>query len=99
MEIKLINHGESGELLLIGRLDSTTVGDVETIFKQMSERFTELTLNMEQLDYISSAGLRVLKRLHVAMNKKGGKLELVKVKPMVMEIFEMTGFSGLLRIV
>ncbi len=99
MEIKLINHGESGELLLIGRLDSTTVGDVETIFKQMSERFTELTLNMEQLDYISSAGLRVLKRLHVAMNKKGGKLELVKVKPMVMEVFEMTGFSGLLRIV
>ncbi len=99
MEIKLINHGESGELLLIGRLDSTTVGDVETIFRQMSERFTELTLNMEQLDYISSAGLRVLKRLHVAMNKKGGKLELVKVKPMVMEVFEMTGFSGLLRIV
>ncbi len=99
MEIKLINQGESGELLLIGRLDSTTVGDVESIFKQMSERFTELTLNMEQLDYISSAGLRVLKRLHVAMNKKGGKLELIKVKPMVMEVFEMTGFSGLLRIV
>ena len=99
MEIKLINRGDSGELLLIGRLDSTTVGDAEAIFNQVSERFTELTLNMQELDYISSAGLRVLKRLHMTMNKKGGKLELTKVKPMVMEVFEMTGFSGLLRII
>ena len=99
MEIKLINHGEAGELLLIGRLDSTTVGDTEEIFNQMSERFAELTLNLENLEYISSAGLRVLKKLHVLMNKKGGKLELTKVKPMVMEVFEMTGFSGLLRII
>lgn len=99
MEIKLINHGDRGELLLIGRLDSTTVGDAEAIFNQVSERFMELTLNMDELNYISSAGLRILKRLYMTMNKKGGKLELIKVKPMVMEVFEMTGFSGLLRII
>ncbi len=99
MEIKLINHGDRGELLLIGRLDSMTVGDAEAIFNQVSERFMELTLNMDELNYISSAGLRILKRLYMTMNKKGGKLELIKVKPMVMEVFEMTGFSGLLRII
>lgn len=99
MEIKLINHGETGELLLIGRLDSVTAAEAEEVFDQVAGRFDTLTLNMEQLEYISSAGLRVLKRVHMAMAKKGGKLELTKVRPMVMEVFEMTGFAGLLRIV
>ncbi len=99
MEIKLINHGEYGEVLLIGRLDSSTVADAENVLNQISERFNKLTLNMEKLAYISSAGLRVLKRLHVTMSKKGGELELSNVNPMVMEVFEMTGFSGLLHIV
>lgn len=99
MEIKLINHGDSGELLLIGRLDSVTSGEAENVFNQVSERFETLIFNMENLEYVSSAGLRVLKRIHMAMNKKGGKLELTKVRPMVMEVFEMTGFAGLLRIV
>ncbi len=99
MEIKLINHGDNGELLLIGRLDSVTADEAEDVFGQVMERFTSITLNMENLEYVSSAGLRVLKRMHMAMNKKGGKLELVKVRPMVMEVFEMTGFASLLRIV
>ncbi|MGN0414000.1 MAG: STAS domain-containing protein [Agathobacter sp.] len=99
MEIKLINHGDNGELLLIGRLDSVTADEAEDVFGQVMDRFTSITLNMENLEYVSSAGLRVLKRMHMAMNKKGGKLELVKVRPMVMEVFEMTGFASLLRIV
>lgn len=99
MEIKLINHGDNGELLLIGRLDSVTADEAEAVFGQVMERFTSITLNMENLEYVSSAGLRVLKRMHMAVNKKGGKLELVKVRPMVMEVFEMTGFASLLRIV
>lgn len=99
MEMKLINHGDQGELLLIGRLDSVTAPEAEEVLEQMVDRFETLTLNMEQLEYISSAGLRVLKRIHMAMSKKDGKLELTKVRPMVMEVFEMTGFAGLLRIV
>ena len=99
MQIKLINHGEQGELLLIGRLDSVTAPEAEELLNQMVERFTTLTLNMENLKYISSAGLRVLKRIHMAMHKKEGKLELTKVNPMVMEVFEMTGFAGLLQFV
>lgn len=99
MEIKLINHGDRGELLLIGRLDSVTSEEAESVFNQVSERFETLILNMENLEYISSAGLRALKRIHMTMSKKGGKLELTKVRPMVMEVFEMTGFAGLLRIV
>jgi anti-sigma B factor antagonist len=65
----------------------------------MTERFETLILNMEQLQYISSAGLRVLKKMYMAAAKKNGVLELSHVNKMVMEVLEMTGFAGLLKIV
>lgn len=97
MNIKLIDRGQEGELLLEGRLDSLTSPEAEEIFLQMAERFQKVTLNMQELEYISSAGLRTLKRLHVAMRKKDGSLTLKNVRKMVMEVFEMTGFAGLLK--
>ena len=97
MDIKLINRGTSGELILIGRLDANSAPEAEEIFKEMIERFDTIVLNMEQLDYISSAGLRVIKIIHMGMKKKNGELVLTKVQKMVMEVFEMVGFAGLLR--
>lgn len=97
MNIKLINRGQEGELLLEGRLDSLTAPEAEEIFLQMAERFEKVTLNLENLEYISSAGLRALKRLHMTMRKKNGTLALKNVRKMVMEVFEMTGFAGLLK--
>jgi anti-sigma B factor antagonist len=98
MNIKLINGGQEAELVLEGRLDSMTSQDAEDIFLKTAERFEKLTLNMEGVEYISSAGLRVIKRLYMAMNKKGGSLTLSNVRKMVMEVFEMTGFVGFLTI-
>ena len=99
MTIKLIQRESEGELLLEGRLDATTAPEAEEIFLQMTQRFEKLTLNMDQLRYISSAGLRVLKKTYMAMVKKGGELELSHVNKLVMEVLEMTGFAGLLKIV
>ena len=99
MTIKLINRGTEGELLLEGRLDAVTSQEAEEIFLQMTDRFTKLILNMEKLQYISSAGLRVLKKTYMATVKKNGMLELSHVNKLVMEVLEMTGFSGLLTIV
>ena len=99
MTIKLINRGTEGELLLEGRLDTVTAPEAEEIFLQMTERFEKLTLNMEGLQYISSAGLRVLKKTYMAAVRKNGVLELSNVNILVMEVLEMTGFSGLLKIV
>lgn len=99
MTIKLINRGTEGELLLDGRLDAVTAPEAEEIFLQMAERFEKLILNMEQLQYISSAGLRVLKKTYMASVRKNGDLELCHVNKMVMEVLEMTGFAGLLKIV
>ena len=99
MTIKLINRGTEGELLLDGRLDAVTSPEAEELFLQMTERFEKLILNMENLQYISSAGLRVLKKTYMATVKKNGALELCHVNKLVMEVLEMTGFAGLLRIV
>ena len=99
MTIKLINRDTEGELLLDGRLDAVTAPEVEEVFLQMTERFEKLILNMQELQYISSAGLRVLKKTYMASVKKNGVLELRHVNKMVMEVLEMTGFSGLLSIV
>ena len=95
MTIRLINHGEEGELLIDGRLDSNTAPEAEEYFNQTAERFDRVVLNLAGMDYISSAGLRVLKRLHMSMRKKNGTLTIRNVNRMVMEVFEMTGFAGL----
>ena len=99
MTIKLINRGTVGELLLEGRLDAVSSPEAEEIFLQMAERFETLVLNMGGIQYISSAGLRVLKKTYMAAVKKNGALELSHVNKMVMEVLEMTGFAGLLKIV
>ncbi|MCI6225913.1 MAG: STAS domain-containing protein [Clostridiales bacterium] len=97
MNIKLINRGQEGELVLEGRLDTLTAPEAEEVFNQMAERFEKIVLNMAGMEYVSSAGLRTLKRLHMAMKKKNGSLVLTNVRKMVMEVFEMTGFAGLLN--
>ena len=99
MHIKLINRGEEGELLLEGRLDSSTAPEVEGIAIQMAERFDTVILNMAQLEYISSAGLRILKLLYMALRKKNGELAVKNANKLVMEVFEMTGFAGLLTFI
>ena len=99
MNITLINRGSEGELVLAGRLDANSAPEAEEIFKQMIERFDNVVLNMKQLEYISSAGLRVIKIIHMGMKKKNGELKLINVQKMVMEVFEMVGFAGLLTIV
>ena len=98
MTIKLINRDTEGELLLEGRLDSSAAQDTAEIFQSQAERFDRLILNMAKLEYVSSAGLRVIKLLHMQMRRKDGELIVKNVNSMVMEVFEMTGFAGLLRI-
>lgn len=97
MNMKLINRGEEAELILEGRLDTYSAPEAEPIFQDAAARFERIVLNMKGLEYVSSSGLRIIKNLHIAMRKRGGTLVLTNVTKMVMEVFEMTGFSGLLQ--
>ena len=98
MTVKLVNRGTEAEVLLAGRLDSHSAPEVEEILKDAAERYERLILNLVGLEYISSAGLRCLKMLHMAMRRKEGELVVRNVNKLVMEVFEMTGFVGLLKI-
>ena len=59
---------------------------------------TELVVNMAQLEYVSSAGLRALLAAHKAMTKRGGSMVVTNVGEVVSEVFEVTGFSDILTI-
>ena len=80
-----------------GRLDSSTAPEVEEIVLQMADRFDRVILNMAQLEYISSAGLRVLLSAQKKMQKIGS-MKVTGVRAEVMDVFEMTGFADILVI-
>ena len=82
---------------LEGRLDTVTSPSLETELKDALDGVSELTLDLEKLEYISSAGLRVLLAAQKEMNKRG-KMKVTHVGETVMEIFEVTGFSDILTI-
>ena len=98
LNIKLINRDTEGELQFIGRLDTTTAADAEAHMIAAGERFDTLILDMSQMEYVSSAGLRALKRAHITMRRKGGALLVKNVTKPVMEVFEITGFADILTI-
>lgn len=99
LNLELINRGTEGELKMTGRLDSATSVEAEKVIDELTERFDSLILDMKELEYISSAGLRILKRAYMAMRRKEGSLKLKNVNKMVMEVFEVTGFAGLLQFI
>lgn len=85
-------------LALEGRLDTVSAPKLEQVIKEMLPGLRSLTLDFEKLDYISSAGLRVLLSAQKVMNKQG-EMKLTNVNETVMEIFEVTGFTDILTIV
>ncbi|MBQ3900192.1 MAG: STAS domain-containing protein [Clostridia bacterium] len=89
--------GEKAEITAEGRLDTITAPELEGVIREIIPSVTELVLDFEKLDYISSAGLRVLLSTHKNMTGKGG-LKIVNVSRPIMEIFEVTGFSEILTI-
>lgn len=80
-----------------GRLDTTTAPQLEQFLGENTDGIADIVLNMEKLEYISSAGLRVLLAAHKKMSKIG-TLKLVNVCDEVMEVFDMTGFTDILDI-
>ncbi|MBQ7702767.1 MAG: STAS domain-containing protein [Firmicutes bacterium] len=93
---KTIDNG-SATFALKGRLDAVTSDELEKELKDALEGLTDLTLDMEGLEYLSSAGLRVLLSVQKVMNVQG-EIKLVHVSEPIMEIFEVTGFTDILNI-
>ena len=97
MRIDKEREGEKLTLAVIGRLDTTTAPELSAALDASLEDVKELILDLGGLEYISSAGLRVLLGAQRRMNKQGS-MKLVHVNELVMEVFEVTGFSTILTI-
>ena len=97
MKITKNLNGTNLEIALEGRLDTTTAPELEQELKASMDGANALTLDFGKLDYISSAGLRVLLSAHKAMSKKGG-MKVTNVNEIVKEVFDVTGFADILNI-
>lgn len=97
MTINKTVNGTELHVALAGRLDTITSPSLEASLKESLDGITALVFDFAELDYISSAGLRVLLSAHKTMNKQGS-MKLVRVNDDIMEIFEVTGFSDILTI-
>ena len=97
MKINKTNEGEKLTISIEGRLDTTTSPELSKELDSSLEGVTQLVFDLEKLDYISSSGLRVLLSAQKAMNGKG-TMVVKNVSEMVMEVFEITGFTDILSI-
>lgn len=97
MTIEQKKNGSSVCIAVAGRLDTATAPELESAIQGVPGDTTLLTLDLEKLDYISSAGLRVLLSAHKAISPKG-KLKIVNANEAITEIFDITGFSEILNI-
>ena len=90
-------NGSELVVALKGRLDTTTAPELEKELKEALDGISAFVIDMADLEYISSAGLRVLLSAQKTMNKQG-TMKIAHVKNAIMEIFEVTGFSDILTI-
>ncbi len=97
MTIEKTLNGTELTINLIGRLDTTTAPQLEAELKQNISGVEKLVLNFAALEYLSSAGLRVLLAAQKVMNKQG-EMIIRNVNETIAEIFEVTGFSDILTI-
>ena len=97
MTINVERDFELVTLEITGRLDTTTAPNLESVVNELSEDTKELIFDMSGVEYISSAGIRVLLGAYKKMNTNYGIMRIEKANDMVREVFEMTGLLELLE--
>ena len=97
MTITKTVNGSAAVLKITDMLDTETAPELEALLDSGLAGINDLTLDFERLEYVSSAGLRVILKAQKMMNA-AGKMKIVHVNESVMEIFEITGFTGILTI-
>lgn len=95
MQINKIEEAGKITLSLVGKLDSSTFHLLDNEIEKMNIHDKTVCLDLQDLEYISSAGLRVILKLKKIMDRVG-KLEVINSNELVLEVFEITGFSAIL---
>ena len=97
MTINKIQNGTALVIKLEGRLEALTAPELEQELKTCLDGVTELTMDFQDLDYVSSAGLRILLSAQKRMSAQGS-MKIINVNELVMEVFNCTGFTDILTI-
>lgn len=97
MEISKSKNGSTLILSPAGRLDTTSAPELDSALQESLDGVTELILDLSALEYMSSAGLRILLSTQKRMNTQG-KMVVKNVNATIMEVFEITGFADILTI-
>lgn len=97
MEIKKIQDGSALTVYLSGRIDAVTALELDKNISSTLGNVTDLTIDLADLEYISSAGLRTLLKLQKRMDKQGA-MRIRNIRENVREVLDMTGFSGFLTL-
>lgn len=97
MTINKTIENETAVLQVSGRLDTLTAPELDNEINAIAGDVNELVLDMKELEYTSSAGLRVILKSQKLMSVKGG-MKLINVNDDIMEVFKMTGFAEILTI-
>lgn len=97
LNISMEKDGQNLQLQLEGRLDTTTSPDLENVLQDNLDGVSELVLDFEKVEYISSAGLRVLIAAQKAIEGQG-EMRIVHARDEVREIFDVTGFIDFLNL-
>ena len=97
MTIEKIMTGTAATLKIVGRLDTTTAPELEATIDGCAAGINELVLDCSALEYVSSAGLRVILKAQKLMNAQGS-MKLTHVNETIMEVFDITGFVDILTI-
>lgn len=98
MQIIREKQKESLLLRLIGRLDTSTAPELQKVINGELDNVTELRIDMQGMEYVSSAGLRELLAASKKMKEKNGDMSVYHVNREVMEVFEITGFKRILNV-
>ena len=98
MNIVTTINGTETELAFEGRLDTTTSPQLEAELAKLSAEAKNITFDFAKLEYLSSAGLRVILSTHKKLSAAGGRLTVKNVNEVVMNVFNLTGFSEILHI-
>ena len=98
MKVKKTVNGNRMELMLTGKFDAVSAPKFETEIAGELEGITALAVDMSEVEYISSAGLRALLYLQQTMDEVDGTMTVSRVPEIVMQIFEVTGFNEIIAV-
>ncbi|MCQ2171530.1 MAG: STAS domain-containing protein [Bacteroidales bacterium] len=100
MDVKINKVDNKFDVILTGRLDTTNADQFQKDIEILMEgENPDITLDCKDMEYTSSQGLRMFLMLQKSVNARGGKLVMKDMKPQVKEVFDITGFSNIIKII